>query len=87
MTMKSNIDKILEPPYDVNLVSKLWQKLGCNGLLLSKLSEFMRLVEIVITNVMGSVEDERTFSSLKFIKSRLRSWLEGNLDTVVHVFS
>jgi hypothetical protein len=87
MTMKSNADKMLEPPYDVNPVSKLWQKLGCNGLLFSKLSKFIRLAEIAITTVMGSVDDERTFSSLKFIKSRLRSRLEGNLDTVVRVFS
>jgi hypothetical protein len=85
--MKSNAEKMLGPPYDQNPVSKLWQKLGCNGLLLSKLSEFMRLAKIAITTVLGSVEDERTFSSLKFIKSRLRNRLEGNLDTVVRVFS
>ena len=84
--MKSNADKMLEPPYNVNHVKKLWQKLGCNGLLLSKLSEFMRLVEIAITTVLDSVKDERTFSSLKFIKSRLRSRLEGNLDILVSVF-
>ena len=87
LTMKSNTEKMLGPPYDQNLVLKLWQKLGCNGLLLSKLSEFMRLAEIAITIVLGSVEDERTFSSLKFIKSRLRIQLEGNLDTIMRVFS
>jgi hypothetical protein len=87
MTMKSNADKMLEPPYDVNPVSKLWQKLGSNGFLLSKLSEFMCLAEIAITTILGSVKDERTFSSLKFIKSKLRNRLEGNLDIVVSVFS
>jgi hypothetical protein len=87
LTMKSNTEKMLGPPYDQNPITKLWQKLGCNGLLLSKLSEFMRLAEIAITTVLGSVEDERIFSSLKFIKSRLRNCLEGNLDTVVKVFS
>jgi hypothetical protein len=49
--------------------------------------EFMCLAEIAITTVLGSVEDERTFSSLKFIKSQLRNHLEGNLDTIVRVFS
>jgi hypothetical protein len=47
----------------------------------------MRLAEIANTTVLGSVEDERTFSSLKFIKSRLKNRLEGNLDTIVTVFS
>jgi hypothetical protein len=59
LTMKSNAEKMLGPPYDQNPVTKLWQKLGYNGLLLSKLSEFMRLAEIDITTVLGSVEDER----------------------------
>jgi hypothetical protein len=87
MTMKSNAEKMLEPPYNVNPITRLWQKLGYNGLLLCKLSEFMPLVEIAITTVLGSVEDERTFSSLKFIKSRLKNRLEGYLNTVVSVFS
>jgi hypothetical protein len=47
----------------------------------------MQLAEIAITTVLGSVEDKRTFSSLKFIKIRLRNQLEGNLDTVVRIFS
>jgi hypothetical protein len=47
----------------------------------------MRLAEIAITTILGNVEDERTFSSLKFIKSRLQNRLEGNLNTVVKVFS
>jgi hypothetical protein len=87
LTMKSNAEKMLGPPYNQNLVTKLWQKLGCNSLLFSKLSEFMWLAEIVITTVLDNVEDERTFSSLKFIKNRLQNRLEGNLDIVVKVFS
>jgi hypothetical protein len=71
---------MLYQPYNVNPMSRLWQNLGCNDLLLSKLSEFMHLAEIVITIILGSIEDERTFSSLKFIKSRLKNRLEGNLD-------
>jgi hypothetical protein len=47
----------------------------------------MHLAKIVITIVLGSVEDKKTFSSLKFIKNRLRNRLEGNLDTTVSVFS
>jgi hypothetical protein len=47
----------------------------------------MCLAKIAITTILGSFKDERRFSSLKFIKSKLRSWLEGNLDTIVRVFS
>ena len=68
VTMKSNAEKMLEPPYDVNPFTKLWLKPCYNGLLLSKLSKFMRLSKIAITTILSSVEDERTFPSLKFIK-------------------
>jgi len=36
---------------------------------------------------MGSVEDERTFSTLKFIKTRLRNRLCEHLDLVVCMFA
>jgi hypothetical protein len=35
--------------------------------------EYFRLVELAIVMVLGSVEDERTLSTLFFIKSMLRN--------------
>ena len=46
----------------------------------------MCLVEIAITTILDNGEDERTFSSPKFIKSKLMNRLEGNLDTVLRIF-
>jgi hypothetical protein len=67
-------------------VSKLWQRISCNGLLVNRLSEYMRLAEITITVVLGSVEDERTFSNLAFIKNKVRNWLGGHLDTTMRMY-
>jgi hypothetical protein len=52
--MKAHAAKCMEPSLDKNLANKLWQKLGCNALLLSKLFEFMKLLEIVVMAVFGS---------------------------------
>jgi hypothetical protein len=68
--MKSQATKSMEQPHTLNLVTKLWQKLGCNALLLSKLSEYMKVAQIAVTAVLGSCEDERTFSTLSFVKKR-----------------
>jgi hypothetical protein len=38
-----------------------------------KLSKFMKVVEFAHVQVLGSVEDERTFSPLLFLKSKLRN--------------
>ena len=47
--------------FGVNPLTRLWQKLSSNALLASKLSKFVKLVEIAAVIVMGLVEDERTF--------------------------
>jgi hypothetical protein len=41
--------------------------------MLNRLSEYIKLCEIAVTVVLGSVEDERTFSTLGFMKSKLRN--------------
>ena len=43
----------------------------------------MKLAEIAYIQVLGSVEDERTFSTLSFIKNRLRNRLTTHLELAV----
>jgi hypothetical protein len=41
------------------------------------------VAEIGMIHVLGSVEDERTFSSLNFLKDRLQNRLDEHLQVVV----
>jgi hypothetical protein len=52
-----------------------------------RLPEFIKVAEIAVTTVLGSVEDERTFSTLGFMKSKLRNRLGSHLGTTVKMFS
>ncbi len=72
---------------DANLVSKLWKTLSSNALLCAQLSEFMKVVELAMAQIMGFVEDERTFSTLTFMKSILQNRLCEHLDLVVRMFA
>jgi DNA primase large subunit len=76
LTMKSNSKGAIEEPQDRNPLTKLWQKVNQNS-----------LMEIAVTAVFGSVEDERTFSTLGFMKSKLHNHLGSHLDTDVKLFS
>ncbi len=49
--------------------------------------ESFRLVELVIVMVFGNVEDEKTLSTLIFMKSKLRNWLTTHLDLVVRMYT
>jgi hypothetical protein len=45
-------------------MTKLWVTINDNGLLTQQLSEYMKLLEIVIVLVFELVKDEHTFSFL-----------------------
>jgi hypothetical protein len=46
----------------------------------------MKVAKIAMVTVLGSMEDERTFNNLAFMKSNLRNWLPTHLDLCVHMF-
>jgi hypothetical protein len=48
--------------------------------------KFFRLVELVIFMVLGSAEDERTFFTLTFMKSKLTNQLTTHLVLVVKTY-
>jgi hypothetical protein len=75
LSMTSNCHAVLEPPYDVNPLTRLWRILDANRALAAQFPEYIKLAEIAMVHVLGSVEDERCFSSLTFLKDRLRNRL------------
>ena len=86
-TMISYTQATISLPMTENLMFHLWHKLSSNALMLMELLEFMKVVEIAHVQVLGSVEDERTFNSLSFLKSKLRNQLTTHLDLVVDMFA
>ncbi len=41
---------------------------------------------MAIGMVLGSVENEHTFFTMNFIKSKLHNWLTTNLDLVIYMY-
>lgn len=74
-------------PMTKNPMSHLWRKLYTNAFISMKLLEFIKVVEVAHVQVLGNVEDERTYSSLSFLKSMLQNRLTTHLDFLVRMFS
>jgi hypothetical protein len=72
---------------DVNPVSTLWENFSSNALLCVQLSKFMKVAKLAVVQIMGFVEDDKIFSTLTFMKTRLWNQLCENLDLVVHMFA
>jgi hypothetical protein len=64
----------LQPPFDVNPLTRLWRVLDLASVCM--FPEYMRLAEMVVVHVLGSVQDERCFSTFSFLKSKLRNSLD-----------
>ena len=47
----------------------------------------MKLSEIAITTVLGSCQDERTFSNLAFVKNKVQNYLCGHLADTMKFYS
>jgi hypothetical protein len=47
----------------------------------------MNLIELVIVQIISSVEDEKTFSTLFFVKSKLQNHLTGHLNIAICMFA
>jgi hypothetical protein len=55
LTVKTQAHKAMVEPFDVNLMTKLWTIINNNGLLIQKLNEYLKLVEITIVLVFRSI--------------------------------
>ena len=87
MAMKSNSKPVLQPPFTVNPMTKLWQILGSNALLLHSFPKYFKVAKMAMTVVLGSVEDERAFSIVGFVKGKLRNKLGDHLPLYVQMFT
>jgi hypothetical protein len=61
----------------------MWALLITNQIICSKLSEWLKLVELSMVVDLGKMEDEKYFYNLSFMESKLRNQLTAHLDLVV----
>jgi hypothetical protein len=57
------------------------------SILIRKLSEYKKLAEIAMVQVLSSVEGERNFNILALMKNRLQNHLTTHLDICVRMFN
>jgi hypothetical protein len=86
LTMKANCEAACASLFDINPVIKLWRNLSKSRHLCKLISKYFKLAGIGCCLVLGSVEDERCFSNLKFLKSYQWNRLGKHFPLVVRMF-
>jgi hypothetical protein len=84
--MKSNVAATMEVPFHVNPLTWIWRTLEASHILRHSFLNFFKLAKIGIVQMLGSVEDEHTFSTLSFIKSKLKNRFNEYLHIVVGMY-
>ncbi len=86
LIMFVNCHAAMSHPLDCNPCTKIWTNLVNIQLLFHQLFEWLKLIDLSMAMIMGSVEDERCFSNLGFMKCKLNNKLTTYLDLVVRMF-
>jgi hypothetical protein len=72
--------------FHTNLVTKLWVTINNNVLFIQQLNEYLKLAKIVMLSMLGSIEDEQTFSTFAYMKDKFHNRLGLHLDKTIHMF-
>jgi hypothetical protein len=64
----------------------LWQRITASPLIADSISEFVHVAQIYAVMPVGSIDDERAFSSLTFLKNDTRNRLDAHLPSVMRMF-
>jgi len=67
--------------------TRLWTTLSASAsqYLQENISKYFKLKDLCQTMILGSLEDERIFSALSFLKSKLKNNLDKHVDTCLYV--
>jgi hypothetical protein len=71
LSMTNNVKLAMHKPFDVNPITKLWRTLTSSRILENKLLEYIKLVQPIVVQVIGYIEDGCCFSMLTFMKKKL----------------
>jgi hypothetical protein len=77
----------MEPPHDFNPLIRLWKELITSQVVINCILKYIKLAEIVIVQVIGSMEDEHTFNTINLMRLKLRNRFTSHLDLVICMFS
>jgi hypothetical protein len=68
-------------------MAECWDILASMPTVFSHLSEYGRLAQLALAIPIGSVENERTFTAMNYLKPPTRNKLSTNLNVVVRLFA
>jgi hypothetical protein len=73
--------------FDTNLLTRMWHLVTTFQFFLCSFPNYVKLAEMAMVQIVVNVEDEHCFSTLVFMKSKLRNRLTTHLPLVIQMFA
>jgi hypothetical protein len=86
ITMKSDAKVALGPPSTINPLTKMWGIIFHSIVIFHNISKYVKPTQIAMIQVLGSMEEEKVFNNLNFIKTKICNQSIDNLVLCVHMF-
>jgi hypothetical protein len=83
--MQNNCHIAQRDPKITTLAHESGRNVACNWLLNTSCVSALKLLELATAIILGIVEDEKCFSTLNFMKDKLRNKLMIHFDLVTHM--
>jgi hypothetical protein len=71
LIMSHNVEGAITKHLELNLVTRSWMKINSSPILSEKFNEYNKLAETTMVQMLGFVQDERTFNNFSFMKNKL----------------
>jgi hypothetical protein len=63
----------MKPLHDYNPTTQMWKRFDSNVILKDIFKKYFKIVELATITILRNVKDEHTFSTITFIKSKLKN--------------
>jgi hypothetical protein len=96
LTMKSNaaeaMAEVVALAFDINLtiinpLTHMWQVIYASQLLSNVFPKYLKVAKIAMVHVLGSIEYERCFYFVAFLKNKVQNTLNNYLQLVVSMYA
>jgi hypothetical protein len=87
LTMKSNAAACMVPLFYTNPLTRMWRLVITSRILVSIFPKYVKLTKLAMVQIINIMEDERCFSTLAFMKSKVHNKLITHLPIVVHMLA
>lgn len=86
-TMKNNAKLIMQKPFDLNPLTKLWKTLSSSQILEHQSPKYIKLIELVVCAIYWFNRGWTIFSTFAFMKTKLKNQLIMHLELIIQMFN